>query len=327
MDFKERTKLKIAISKIEEEEKAMSKNNNFKIKKVIGIAACFAIVFSGIVYAKDIENYLKKIFNNSTEAIDKAIENGYVQQENMDYTYDKDIGIKVDSLIFDDLNLDISFNFETKKENIKSIRFNDFIIKNDNNKVIYQSEIKHVENIEELPLYNSVTWMNEPIKLTDTTFADSILFGLRTEKEDFKELYFDVKSLQVAYMDNTREIIDGTWRFNLTIDDEMRKKTIVIYNMCESNEYVESCTATMSNTETIVELNSKNSIPKTISVLDLIYLKSNEAIYKDFWIDSSDNYMILHFRDVGRFIDNSDILELHLDFFNTTVKLVRENIK
>ncbi len=125
MDFKDRTKLKIAISKFEDEEKAMNKKVNFKIKKGIGIAACFAILFSGIVYAKDIENYFKKIFNNSTEAIDKAVENGYVQQENMDYTYDKEIGIKVDNLVLDDLNLDISFNFETKKENIKSIRFND----------------------------------------------------------------------------------------------------------------------------------------------------------------------------------------------------------
>ena len=79
----------------------------------------------------------------------------------MDYTYDKDIGIKVNSLILDDLNLDISFNFETKKENIKSIRFNDFVIINENEKIIYQSEFKSVKNDEELPLYNSLTWMNE----------------------------------------------------------------------------------------------------------------------------------------------------------------------
>ena len=137
MDFKEKTRVKIAISKMEEKEKAMSKNNNYKIKKGIAVAACFAIVFSGIVYAKDIEQFIKNIFNNSTEAIDLAVENGYVQQNKMNYIYDKEIGIKVDNLVLDDLNLDISFNFETKKEDVKSIRFNDFIITNDNGKVVF----------------------------------------------------------------------------------------------------------------------------------------------------------------------------------------------
>ena len=113
--LKEELEYMIAISKMKEESDITMKNSKNIIKKGIGIVACFVVLFSGIVYAKDIENYLKRIFNNTTEAIDKAVENGYIQQENMDYTYDKDIGIKVNSLILDDLNLDISFNFETKK--------------------------------------------------------------------------------------------------------------------------------------------------------------------------------------------------------------------
>lgn len=76
------------------------------------------------------------------------------------------------------------------KENIKSIRFNDFVIINENEKIIYQSEFKSVKNDEELPLYNSLTWMNEPIKLTDTTYADSILFGLIPEKKSLKNYIF-----------------------------------------------------------------------------------------------------------------------------------------
>lgn len=259
--LKEELEYMIAISKMRKESDITMKNKrNIMIKKGIGIAACFAILFSGIVYAKDIENYFKKIFNNSTEAIDRAVESGYVQQENMDYTYDKDIGIKVDSLILDDLNLDISFNFETKKENIKSIRFNDFIITNDNNKVVYQSKFKPVENIDNVPLYNSVTWMNEPIKVTDTVFTDSILIGLRAEKEDFKELYFDVKSLQLIYMDDTEEIIDGTWHFNVVISDEMKNSTNITYTLLEENEYVKSATAILSPTGMFLDLKLKEPI-------------------------------------------------------------------
>lgn len=325
--LKEELEYMIAISKMREESDITMKKNkvNIMIKRGIGLVACFAIVFSGIVYAKDIEIYLKKIFNNSTEAIDKAVENGYVQQENMDYTYDKDIGIKVDSLILDDLNLDISFNFETKKENIKSIRFKDFIITNDNDKVVFSNEFISTDS-DELPLYNYINWVNEPIKLTDNTFTDSILFGLRPQTEVFKELYFYVKSLQIIYIDDTGEIIDGTWKFNVIINDDMRKSTTVIYNMAESNEYIESCIATMSITGTDVELTSKINIPSTIALLDLISLKSNHHVYKDFWLDSGKKHMIIHFEDVGTFIENSDALELYLDFFNTTVKLVKENV-
>ena len=178
----------------------------------------------------------------------------------MDYTYDKEIGIKVDNLVLDDLNLDISFNFETKKENIKSIRFNDFIITNDNDKVVFRSEFKSAETLDELPLYNSVNWANEPIKLTDTTFTDSILFGLRPEKENFKELYFDVKSVQITYIDDTREILDGTWKFDVTISNEMKNRTNITYTLLEENEYIKSATATLSPTGMFIELKLKEPI-------------------------------------------------------------------
>lgn len=325
--IKEKVISKISISKFKEENIDIKKKKNYKYMKY-GMVACFCLIFStGIVFAKDIERYIKKIFINSTEAIDTAVQNGYVQEENSDYIYDKGIGIKVDNLILDELNLDISFSFETKKENVKSIRFNDFIIKNDNGKVIYQSEIKNVKNFDELPLYNSVTWVNEPIKLNDTTFTDSILFGLRAH-EDFKKIYFDVKSLNIIDTDNREEIIDGSWKFNVEITDKMRKDTTIVYNMIESNEYIESCTATMSNTGTVVELISKERIPVEIGILllDQIYLSSNGKIYNDFWIDHNEKYMTIHFRDIGRFIENSNRLELHLEFFNTSVVLSNENI-
>lgn len=47
MDFKDRTKLKIAISKIRNEEKAMKKNNIYKIATV----ACLMFVFTGVAFA------------------------------------------------------------------------------------------------------------------------------------------------------------------------------------------------------------------------------------------------------------------------------------
>ncbi len=329
----EKIKLKIAISEVKKENDIAMKRRKNIINRNIGIAACFAVIFSGIVYAKDIENYFKMVFNNSTEAIDKAVENGYVQQENMDYTYDKDIGIKVDSLILDDLNLDISFNFETKKENVKSIRFNDFIITNENEKIIYQSEFKSVQNDEELPLYNSVKWMNEPIKVTDTVFTDSILIGLRAEKENFKELYFDVSTLKITYIDNTSEIIQGNWKFNVKINDTMKKSHNIVYKLKDYDEYIESCIVTISNTGTTLELTSKVAIPTDIyantSAPEKIYLniKSQNKTYRAGFTDYNKERMEMHFDNIGIYdVENVNYLELYIGFFDTLIYLVREDL-
>ncbi len=344
MDFKERTKLKIAISKIEEEEKAMSKNNNLKIKKGIGIAACFVILFSSIVYAKDIENYFKKIFNNSTEAIDKAVENGYVQQENMEYTYDKNIGIKVDNLVLDDLNLDISFNFETEKENVKSIRLKDFNITNDNNKVVFRSEFKSSETIDELPIYNSVNWGNEPIKLADTTFLDSILFGLKPEREDFKELYFDVKSLQLTYMDDSREIVDGNWKFDVAINDEMRKNNKnITYILLEENEYVKSATAILSPTGMFIDLKLKEPVDydnmfekarlgeiSNDEMYNFILKCNNKAFMpglKTGGIEKNSDGVIdatVEYENISSLNEKFDEFEIYIVSFNTTIKFIKD---
>lgn len=330
----EKLKLKIAISEIKRENDIAMNKRKMIINKKIGIAACACLVLTtSVAFAKDIDNYLKKLFNNSNIAIDMAVQNGYVQQENMDYTYDKGIGIKVDSIVLDDLNLDISFYFETKKENVKSIRFNEFIITNDNEKTIYQSEFNPVENDEELPLYNTVTWGNEPIRLTNTTFADSILFGLRPEKEDFKELYFDIKKIDIVYTDNRKEIIDGTWKFNVKINDEMRKSSTIIYNMDGNNEFIESCSATISNTGTLLELTSKVAIPTDIyaipSAPEKIYLniKSKNKTYRAGFTDYNEERMDIHFDDIGIYdVENVSYLELYIGFFDTTLYLVREDL-
>ncbi len=336
-EIMKKLKLKIAISEIKKESDiAMNRKRKF-VNPKIGIAACACLVLTtGVVFGKDIEHYIKKIFNNSTEAIDIAVENGYIQNENMDYIYDKDIGIRVDNLVLDELNLDISFNFETKKENVKSVRLNDFIITNDNDKVVYRSEFKSVETPEELPLYNSVNWSNQPIKLTDNTFKDSILFGLRPEREDFKELYFDINSLQVTYNDDTREIIDGNWKFDITINDEMRKSQNTIYTMAEDNEYVESCKGTMSPTGLIVELNLKEPIDQMkyiqenferIDGIGLFYLKSNNELIAPLLIENgSDNSIyILHYDNSGMFYNDVDEIEIYIEPYNFLIKLIQDS--
>ena len=138
-------------------------------------------------------------------------------------------------------------------------------------------------------------------------------------------MHFDIKSVDIVYTDDKREVIDGTWKFNVTINDEMRQSENVIYTLAESNEYIESCTATMSNTGTIIELTSKVKIPTDRFIQDSIFLSSNSATYEGGYIDFNEERMKIHFENVGNFIENADILNLHLGFFDTTVVLIKES--
>ena len=326
MDFKERTRLKIALSQMNDEVICLNRQSRFKIN--IGFVACLIIMFSGIVYAKDIERIIRNIFTNSTEAIDVAVENGYIQENISEYTYDKEVGIKVDSLILDDLNLDVAFDFETELENVKSIRLNDFIIKT-NDKILYESNVTYVENLNELPLYKTISWINEPVKINSTTYKDSIIFGLKESSKEITNLYFYICSLDITYEDDQIEVLEGNWEFEVEIDENMRKTINYIYILSSKNEYVKSCIATGMVIE--IEFYQVFDIVKYIednksSLNDtaLFYIKYNNELLLPSWIEAGDldgDKFIIHYDNIGMFFDNIDIIEMYLLPFEEIIKL------
>lgn len=323
--IEQKVEFKIALSQlyeIETKKQPVKEKLSFKIME---IAAClFILITTGIVFAKDIS----KLFNNSNNAIESAVENEYVQEEIMNYVYDKDIGIKVNDLILDDLNLDISYDINLSKENTKMVRPKDFSITNDNNKIVYTSESYYAETIEDLPLYNSMSWDKLPIKIDDNTYRDSILIGLRPDYKKFNTIYINISSMQVIYGDDSSEIIDGTWNITINISDEMKQNSTIIYNMVGENDYIENCTLTMSKTGAIINLDSKAKIPTSpesgYEIQTSMLLKSDTATYPCGWLDFNETKMTIHYDNVGSFIEKSDVLELELGFFDTTIILEKQ---
>ncbi|MFG6319410.1 MAG: DUF4179 domain-containing protein, partial [Clostridia bacterium] len=200
--LKNEIKAKIAISKFYEEDMAMKNNKNYLVKIAVSVCACL-ILTTGIVFAKDIENFIRKIFKNTSPAIEQAIDQGYIQNIENDFVYDKDIGIKVDNIVLDDLNLNVSIKFENKDKNIASIRFNKFILSTDTNEIIYDSNQQYVTDIKDVYTATYINWKEQPEKLEDNIFADSILFTLGEHSKEKKELIYKIQSLDITYIDNT----------------------------------------------------------------------------------------------------------------------------
>ena len=332
----EKLKLKISISKIKEEKKDVTNNKKSFINKKICIAACACMVLTtGVVFAKDIEEYFKGLFTNTNHAIEDAVENGYLQKEDSDYVYDNNVGIKVDSLVLDELHLNISFAFETEDENIKSIRFKDFVISSDSGRNIYESELQPKENIDDIYLANRVEWMGLAQRTDEKTLIDSILFRLRENSIEINELGFCITKLHVIYKDNSTREIDGNWKFTVAIKDEMRKKSSITYILKEENEYVESCTGVLSATGFQMDLKLKQSFDVTDYMFNINDGKDNIGVFlvkhdqrliapKEIQYSFDNTKFTLPYDCIGTYSGEFDKIEIYLQPWDLTMFLEKE---
>lgn len=158
-EIMEKLKFKIAISEIKKEgEVAMNKKKKFLNKKV-GIAACACLVLTtGVVFAKDIENFVKYYFGLN-ETVNKAAENGYVEEINSNILEsevvleeqekgivieDIDVSLKFDEFVMDDLVLSTNMTFEFDEkikevfdlDKLQHISIEDLIVMDDQNKIL-----------------------------------------------------------------------------------------------------------------------------------------------------------------------------------------------
>lgn len=163
-DLKNRIKFKIAMLEINKEEKNNMKKTYFNKKPII--AACtFLTLSTGVVFAKDIENFIKNNFGLGS-GIDTAVENGYIETPEMDYLPSKALNnniehtendgiiltdinsnIKIDDFLMDDYNLSIDFsiimdndikkNIDISIDNNVKIIFPDLIITDENSNILY----------------------------------------------------------------------------------------------------------------------------------------------------------------------------------------------
>lgn len=332
----EKLKLKVSISKIKEEKKSVTNNKKSFINKKISIAACACLILTtGVVFAKDIEEYFKGLFTNTNHAIEDAVENGYLQKEDSDYVYDNNVGIKVDSLVLDELHLNISFAFETEDENIKSIRFKDFVISSDSGRNIYESEIQPKENIDDIYLANSVEWMGLAQRTDEKTLIDSILFGLRENDKEIKELRFNITKLRVIYQDDSTREIDGNWKFTVAIKEEMRKKSSITYVLKEENEYVKSCTGVLSVTGFQMDLKLKESFDVTDYIFNIndgndnvgvFMLKHDQRLFapKEIHYSFDNTKFTLPYDCIGTYSGDFEKIEIYLQPWDTSIFLEKD---
>lgn len=334
--LKELVRSKIALSRLIEDNTKIKNKKNYIPKTIV--AACFCIMLtSGLVFAENIENYFKKIFSNSSNAIDAAVESGYAKKVDMNFVKENDIGIKVDNIILDELNLDISFCLESDRTNIKSFDFTDITITNEFDKKIYSSILEYTDKSEEVQIAKTSKWrIDNTIYETNTIMKNSLLLGLREGKNNFNKLKFDIKSVNLILEDNSTITVDGNWNFEVFINEDKNIANNVKYVLLEENKHIKECTAVLSTTGLKINLKLFDTLdPKEYLLNNLDKINDTGIFY--FKYDSENispsdintkntekTEYTLRYDDIGLFNSNLEKIELYLEPFGETIVLTKE---
>jgi hypothetical protein len=333
--LKNSIKSKIAISQFKVDSIAMKKSKNPIVKTIITACACLLLT-SGIVFAKDIEKVVKKLFSNTSPAVEEAVENGYVQSIENDFTYDQGIGIEVDNIVLDELSLNISIKFSSEIDNVKYMRFNDFVILTDTGEKIFDNDQQYETDLANVYTAQSMKWQNMPEKVEDNLYSDSILFTLGDRSKEKNELIFKIQSVDVTYQDNITEEIEGNWEFTIEITDEMRQSQSIEYILEEPNEYIESCVGTLYPTGLEVEFNLKSPLNPmdyslknsgNISGPGFFFIKDVSGYKFPNDIESVDidyKKYVMKYDSISIFSEIQEKIEIYLEPFESSIFLIKK---
>lgn len=247
-------KQKIAISEFLIEEKEDMKFKNMKIIKSIGIAVCMIFCITGVVFAKDIGEFIKNIFGgNASDGVQIAVDNGYIENVNSDYIDSDGIKIAVDSFLIDDYNLDINFKMKLADKYDSKIMqgatLQDLKIVDENGEIVFATmEVEQEMAIENgtigtenfVPQFWGGYSMGGNITAEDELIYHLVAYGSDEHKiPKVKELNISFSKIFIK-KDNNEKIINntytGNWNFKLNVPKEMYDQEITLYKAIKCND-------------------------------------------------------------------------------------------
>lgn len=302
-------------------------NHNKKIinnlKKVSIYIISIAIVTSSVAIADGLINSKDNLFVNTTDAIDAAIENGYIQSVDMDYVYDNNIGVKINNLVLDDNTADITFEYKCDKD-YSNVILDEYVLKTNN-----------CENTEELSDYfkiNGFRRYKDSKKLGEGIFNESILYDLDNKYKNFNKIFFEIKSI-IVKDGEVYKTINGNWNFEINLCEKMLNRKNEIYKATE-NALINNISAQLSELTFIVDITINQNIDTNIvSGKKGVILKDKsgkEYRYRNISTGNDDQNKgkIYVEYDISRFQENLEEFELYLKISDDKeIKLNLEKIK
>ena len=293
------------------------------IRRIAAIIICAITITSGVVFADDIIKYISSIFTSSTESIDIATQNGYIQNVNMDFVYDKDIGIKVDNIIMDESKLDISYLYKVNN-NIDKFELYEYTIKDIDNYIWYK--FNNGDYIyESPPIITGMHNSTNPVRLENNIIRESILYS-SNEFPKCEKLFIEVNKIRL----NSQEIIEGNWKIELNIADKFNEREKIIYEP-SYNEHIIQSEIYLTETTLKVSLELDVLYDDDFLLYNPVSLKDKfDKIYKTGGASSIKLEKTSRFNfefNVSKYDENIDILYLAIPINDDTTIVLQLNKK
>lgn len=276
-----------------------------KYKKIAIAFSVFIISISFVVYAYTIkDNYKSK---NSIGFVNKslsnAVENGYIQNIDMEYCYSNKTGVKIDYIIMSDYNLNILFDFDISQlKNIKgAANIQDLLIYDENNNIIFcynkkaykefckKNKMKYIDDFFHQQYANG--YGIQTIELNEKN--NKALYTIRTTKgfPKSKRLYIQFKTIYFDKEQNTK--IKGNWNMELDLIEQFYNRDTIKYKLKNKSNEIELIIANSTATTMRITYKMKNidiSKTKKISMYiedtlgnryDVNNIEDSISVYKD----------------------------------------------
>lgn len=208
-------------------------NTKFNVKyKIAGICAV-VLLTTTVVFAKDIKNIINNVFNyenTGKKGIQTAVNNGYIQNTNMDYIESNGTKFKIDYIAMDDSALALNFNFllDESAEGFEGISFYDMKIYDDNDNLIY-TEVEKYPN-ESIALGIGIV---KPILIEGNNIIQSFLI----ESDRFpktKTIRITFKKITLYNVNKGNPItkeISGDFDIKLDIEEKFYNRETIEYKI------------------------------------------------------------------------------------------------
>ena len=219
-----------------------------KLYKILAISCCIIFMMTTGVFAKDIINFVKNLFNQDI-GMEKAINNGYIYTPDIDYIESSNISVKISNLLMDDRNFNFILELKVKDEEIdivKKIEFMDLIITDESNNILWCNNIDTFNNFcEENKLDYKYGEFNEH-------YIDSGMnYYIKSNNNNTFELVFNLfasdypksKKINIGFnkakiiSDRKQYEIDGKWNVTLDMPEKFYRREAIVYALkaCSDN--------------------------------------------------------------------------------------------
>lgn len=240
-----------------------------KVTKSVATILVVLVLGTGVVFAT---NYGKIInYFGLGNGLDTAIENGYIEDPNMNYTSSNstledstnstilnniETNVKINNFLMDDLNLSVNFDFEFDAEinedicfnDIKNIELKDLIVTDEENRIIYCKTTKDIfdeycqkHNLPYVFGEFNENYMNSGLNnfITDsdsTTNKISLNYNMYADGYPrSRKLNFDFKEILIEEVNangiEKNTILTGAWNISINVPENMYNRQTIPYKV------------------------------------------------------------------------------------------------